>query len=1029
MEDIGFEKPASPRVASPDSKVVKLPPIKKIRVAAEEGKLSLSMEQDDNENEVNEMNERENLKLTDEGKLTLENEEKMLVSEEGRAIKSCEESKIASPENSLKNKTEGDRTLKTPLIENSLTGVLKLKELFLGKFPESDGKAKVSIDNSVWDYVLVLKNPDYDLEDQRNVMLDEAEQFYKNSFKPKKQLYAHQQNLGFLNEITAFTEAFNELDNFETGKKYKNGGSFEGSGCDFKKIKSRPNDFLGLCNNTILVKLVSHLTLKVKILMSSDGRHLFYIISADEEDLEMEAERTRYRKELELAVTDVMSLIPCDDALRPYHMLKCPIAEVKQVFKSVKSFLATALIITKNTEKISYKYEPVGVSLIQWQAYKQFLDLLAIGIKTIEDSVKCYKNKMILFKSLLKNSLNKANSNLSNKDKLKTMWDRVGINTPFAPFAEYMRSTKDDELQKLWKSHKIDPSGKRSIFKNIERIRLLTSYIYTQVNLSALEESEVLVAHYPFHTSWQLHGKLLRELSDIPEDDKVLKLVAVQIKEYEANLTSLVDVWRTSILNQKLPLGRIRNYFGEKIALYFEFLRNFQTSLVLPALAGLVVFILQQVLGTSHSVVLAANALFCIFISIYATVFLEYWKRIETALSVTWGQTEFEKLEIPRPQFKGELRRSLITDDMEEIYYPERSRYKFFLLSGVFSIGIILMILAIVSGLIVLKAKDYMIHNGYNYADIVCSVINAIQIQIFNIIYSRVVRILTNLENHKTQNKFEDSLIVKTFIFQFVNSFNSLIYIAFIRCNVDNLEESICVDELSTQLISIFLVSYVKNLLELGHPYLMFMYKNWRNSRNRVADRVLDPGDLRSDIESQLIHDEYVTLENDGTIDDYLELAIQFGYITLFSIAFPLSTTMLFVGLWFEMLVDKLKLLKLVRRPIPLATRDIGVWYEIFSNISGLAIISNTALFCFTLPTFQNWESAEDNRTLIFVIVVAFLYVVRGEIMSWIPDVQYKYEVIQRRHEFIVEKYLRGAPNMKVVEDVEMFDTTLYYSK
>jgi len=435
------------------------------------------------------------------------------------------------------------------------------------------------------------------------------------------------------------------------------------------------------------------------------------------------------------------------------------------------------------------------------------------------------------------------------------------------------------------------------------------------------------------------------------------------------------------------------------------------------------------VLGTSHSVVLAANALFCIFISIYATVFLEYWKRIETALSVTWGQTEFEKLEIPRPQFKGELRRSLITDDMEEIYYPERSRYKFFLLSGVFSIGIILMILAIVSGLIVLKAKDYMIHNGYNYADIVCSVINAIQIQIFNIIYSRVVRILTNLENHKTQNKFEDSLIVKTFIFQFVNSFNSLIYIAFIRCNVDNLEESICVDELSTQLISIFLVSYVKNLLELGHPYLMFMYKNWRNSRNRVADRVLDPGDLRSDIESQLIHDEYVTLENDGTIDDYLELAIQFGYITLFSIAFPLSTTMLFVGLWFEMLVDKLKLLKLVRRPIPLATRDIGVWYEIFSNISGLAIISNTALFCFTLPTFQNWESAEDNRTLIFVIVVAFLYVVRGEIMSWIPDVQYKYEVIQRRHEFIVEKYLRGAPNMKVVEDVEMFDTTLYYSK
>ena len=1020
MEGIGFEMGNSPSRVSPDSKVVKLPPIRKIKKEAGDGNLSQSIDAGDNENEVNEIGEKENLTLTNE---------KLLNNEEGKTIKSDERSKIASPDNSLNLKTEVERTITNPQNENSLTGVFKLKDLFLGNFPESEGKAKVSLDNSVWDYVLVLKNPDYDLDSQRDVILEEAEQFYKNSFKAKKQISVHQQTLGFLNEITAFTEAFNELDNFETGKKYKNGGTFEGFGCEFKRIRSRPNDFLGLCNNAVLVKLVSHLTLKVKILISSDGRHLFYIISADEEDLEMEAERTRYRKELELAVTDVMSLIPCDDALRPYHMLKCPISEIKQIFKSIKGFLETALVLTKNTDKIRYKYEPEGVTLVQWQAYKQFLELLAVGIKIIEDSVKCYKNKMILFKSLLKNSLTKANVNLSNGDKLKTIWDRIGINTPFAPFAEYMRSTKDDELQNLWKTHKIDSSGKRSIFKNIERIRLLTSYIYSQVNLNALEESGVLVAHFPFHSSWQLHGKSLRELSDIPEDDKILKLLAVQIKEYETNLTSLADVWRTPIWNQKLPLSRIRNYFGEKIALYFEFLRNFQASLILPAAVGLVVFILQQVFGTSHSVVLAANAIFCIFISIYATVFLEYWKRKESALSVIWGQTEFEKLEIPRPQFKGELRRSLITDDMEEIYYPERSRYKFFLLSGVFSIGIILMILAIVTALIILKTKDYMIYKGYNYADIVCSVINAIQIQVFNIIYSKVVKILTNLENHKTQNMYEDSLIVKTFIFQFVNSFNSLVYIAFIRCNVDNLDESICVDELSTQLISIFLVSYVKNLLELGYPYLMFMYKNWRNKRNRVTDRILDPGDLRSDIESQLMQEEYVTLENDGTIEDYLELAIEFGYITLFSIAFPLSTTMLFIGLWFEMLVDKLKLLKLVRRPIPLATKDIGVWYDIFSSISALAIISNTALFCFTLPTFQNWQNASDNKTLTFVLVVAFLFVVRSEIMSWIPDVQYKYEVIQRRHEFIVEKYLRGAPNMKVVEDVEMFDTTLYYSK
>lgn len=1018
MEDTSFEKVSSPSRASPDSKVVKLPPIKKMKNNDDDVNKSQSIDAGKPEDEIGD----------NEGKPYF-GDEMNEFKEEIKKTEIDEPVNKQTPEKSLNMKTEDGKENFNDQTENSLLGVIRLKDLFLGNFPESVGKNKVSINNSVWDYVLVLKNPDFDTEDQREVLLDEAEQFYKNSFKAKKEISPHKQILGFLNEISAFTEAFDELDNFQLGKKFKNGGAFKGSGSDFIRVQTRPKDFLGLCNNAVLVKLVSHLTLKVKTLLSSDGKHLFLIISADEEDLESEAERTRYRKQLELGVTDLISLLPCDGSLRPFHMLKCPIKEVREAFKPVKKFLASALKLTKNTDKVDYKYEPVDVTLAQWQAYQQYLDMLAAGIKTIEDSIKSYKNKMILFKTLLKNSLAKVNLNLEKKDRLQTLWDKIGIDYPFAPFAEYMRSTKNDELQDLWKSHKIDPSGKRSIFKNIERIRLLTSYIYTQINLNALEEAEILVAHFPFHNSWQLYGKSIRELSEIPEDDKAFKIIACQIKDSESNLKSLVESWKTPIINQKIPLAKIRNYFGEKIALYFEFLRNFQASLILPALVGFIVFVLQQVYNTTDPEVLTANAIFCIFISIYATIFLEYWKRRESALSVVWGQTEYEKLEIARPQFKGEFRRSPITDDMEEIFYPDKSRYKYFFLSAIFSITIILIVIAIVSALIILKSKDYMLYRGNNYADIVCSVINAIQIQVFNFIYAKVVKILTNMENHKTQNKYEDSFVLKTFIFQFVNSFNSLVYIAFIRCNLDNLDENICVNELSTQLISIFLVSYAKNLIELGYPYLMFMYKKWKLSKNQVLCSQFEPDDLRSDIESQLMQEEYVTLEKDGTTEDYLELAIQFGYITLFSIAFPLSTTMLFIGLWLEMLVDKLKILKLVRRPIPLASKDIGSWYSIFSNICALSIVSNTALFCFTLPTFQNWKGAYDNRSLIFVVVVAFLFFVRSELMSWIPDVQEKYEVIQRRHEFIVEKYLRGTPNLKVVEDVEMFDTTLYYSK
>ena len=54
---------------------------------------------------------------------------------------------------------------------------------------------------------------------------------------------------------------------------------------------------------------------------------------------------------------------------------------------------------------------------------------------------------------------------------------------------------------------------------------------------------------------------------------------------------------------------------------------------------------------------------------------------------------------------------------------------------------------------------------------------------ILNVIYRKVAKRLTEWENHRTQSEFEHSLIVKNFIFQFVNSYISLFYIAFVKGN------------------------------------------------------------------------------------------------------------------------------------------------------------------------------------------------------------------------------------------------------
>lgn len=913
-------------------------------------------------------------------------------------------------------------------------GKSKLRDLFLGIFMEDHLKAKVSITDTIWEYVIVMENPDFNEENQNSITLETAEQLYKNCFKAKKNANSYQQTLGFVNEVTAFSEAFKTLNDFEEGKMFKNGGTIiRNADNEFSKQVGSPKDFLGLMANVITVKLVADLNLKVKSLLSTDGMYIFLIISADDEDLAKEAERIRYHKELEIGLTDIISLIPCDKANRPFHMLKFTDLDIKSLFKNVKEFFSQALELTKNTDKVDYKYEPVGVTPEQLSTYKQYLLYLGEGVLKI-DAVSLHKHQMVLFKTLLIDCLDKANAEVPERNRLYNLWGRLGIPKPIAPTAEYRRpqASTEDELKDLWRNHSIDESGKRSLFKNIERIRLLASYIYTQINLNALVKNEVIIAHYPLHNNYQLVGKSDRTIENIPPDDKLLQALIIDLKtSRNRQSASVMESWYTGLFRQQIPLSKVRNYFGEKITLYFEFLRVYQRSLIFPSIIGIIVFIVQRSLSETNPGVLAVNAIYCIFITIWATVFLERWKRRESSMAVVWGQTEFEKLEIARPQFKGELRRSPITDDMEEVFYEGSKRFKYLILAASVTFVIICMVLAIVAGLIILKnnESEALTSGGIQFAGPLSSILNAIQIQIFNIIYSKLVKILTDLENHKTQNQYEDSLILKTFAFQFVNSFNSLVYIAFIKCEVGTSDSGVCREELFVQLISIFLVSYAKNLIELGLPIGKFYLARWRKTKANLVNVEKDPNDLRNDIEAQLYLEDYVNYENDGTIDDYMELAVQFGYITLFSLAFPLAIPLLFFGLWLEMLTDKLKLMKLVRRPIPLATKDIGTWGNIFSTICALSIISNTALFCFTNPTFKNWKAAEDNNYLIFVAIIAFLFIFRSQLMNWIPDVEEKYETVQRRHEFIVEKYLRGAPSTNVHEDVEMFDGTLYYSK
>ena len=71
-------------------------------------------------------------------------------------------------------------------------------------------------------------------------------------------------------------------------------------------------------------------------------------------------------------------------------------------------------------------------------------------------------------------------------------------------------------------------------------------------------------------------------------------------------------------------------------------------------------------------------------------------------------------------------------------------------------------------------------------------------------------------------------------------------------------------------------------------------------------------------------------------LEQYSNAAIIFGYMTIFIVALPMSTTFAFVSEIVYAKMDKWLLLRIYQRPVPIGAQDIGVWYDytFMSNIN-----------------------------------------------------------------------------------------------
>ncbi|XP_048733294.2 anoctamin-8-like isoform X2 [Ostrea edulis] len=605
------------------------------------------------------------------------------------------------------------------------------------------------------------------------------------------------------------------------------------------------------------------------------------------------------------------------------------------------------------------------------------------------------------------------------------------------------------------------------------------------------------------------------------------------------SIEELRKTWVQAFFSSQ-PLDKIKDYFGVKIALYFAYLGHYTLALCLPAFVGLGIWIMQwQADQEWDDELFIAFALFNAF---WATLYLELWKRRSCKLAYQWATLDSQKemLEDPRPLYTGKLEVSPVTDRLEP-FYPSWKRNLFRYLVSYPVIAVCLLVVFVIM-LLIFEVQEWinsLVKSGGvpGFFSFLPKILLAVSIGILDEIYKTIAKWLNDMENYRMEETYWNHLIVKLVLFQFVNSFLSLFYIAFYLQDMDRLCDQLAAILITRQIIG--------NLKEAFLPYFQWKAKLYKIGYEMTKDLIPDgkavsdhspassnpdaslsnvnnpetssnpdsslsamnnpetssnpdsslshvnnpetssnldsslshvnnpetssnPDSLHSDVNAQdfctpdqrpakvcdFMKEDFVeSVQNsfgvkqrrtnregnsgddvksdvqskpmtalsftqaevesamkqyDDTLDDYLEMFIQFGYVTLFSSAFPLAALCALLNNVVEIRSDAFKLCMTYQRPFGKTVENIGAWQDALELMGVFAIIVNCALTGVSGQVQRMVPGASTETVILIIVLLEHIILGLKFLIAYaIPDIPETIETNRAKLEFLRREALK----------------------
>lgn len=499
-----------------------------------------------------------------------------------------------------------------------------------------------------------------------------------------------------------------------------------------------------------------------------------------------------------------------------------------------------------------------------------------------------------------------------------------------ATLERLLRGAEEAALVKVYQDGNFRPFSfaDRASFRETETELLTTAemlYIikFQLDNLKAKDEE-----HIPGEPTSKLQpGKPIFEV--LWKSKLLTKLYPMHNRE---ELEKLKALWRNRSYLIDQPVQALRSYFGESVALYFNFLGYFTWGLAFRTLLELF-FYVTKLKDRGGCIVCA------LYNMLWSTVFLEGWKRRSSELAFKWGTLrQMESFDKVRAGYMDKLGADLIPetamlDRQRSIKMAFRS-VPFLVGSLVISVGLIVMFIKADKMAREMDTKEESVRSLLmTYMPIL---VYSVTVEVLNRVYLAMAKVVTEMENHRLVSTHENHLIAKVLIFYLINNFGMHYYVAFYLKDL-----KLLADILSAQLL---VHQVVGQFFDTVLPYSM----------TSIRLRRLNKAQPDANAGLHLIEAEGNLRDNKGSLlEDYLELFIKFGFVSLFSSVYPLAGSFSFLNNLLGIKLESMKFSQVLQRQFPVPSSNISAWRLAFEYLTTLAIITNCGLISMS-PEFRN---------------------------------------------------------------------------